>query len=117
MKANSLFVIILPATLAACTGPTRTSPTLTAPAAATSQSTPTPTKRGFFEEAGDTTWRVVTAPALLIPSKKPATSAPPEVYDAPNVTIVRRNWSDDPDLVPPSTPAQSPSPATRPATP
>jgi hypothetical protein len=91
---NRLFIVLaLAAAVGGCGHATRRAPALTeAPPAA-----PEPPRRDLLREAGDTTWRVVTAPARLVtPAPKPRRVQAAEPSEPPSAVIVRRTYDDEP---------------------
>jgi len=90
MLFRKIFPLACAALLAGCAASTQSSPTLSAAGNDASG----PAKKGILEEAGDATWRVVTAPAKLLPQKAAPTTLP-QIYDAPAAVIIRRDAADE----------------------
>jgi hypothetical protein len=90
-----VLLVAVGAMVSACASPTRRSPALTAPPAS-AQPAGGVVKKNALEEAGEATWRVVTAPARLIPGKKPAEAKQEEgPSEPPSAVIVRRTYGGD----------------------
>lgn len=91
MNIRLALILIVVAALAGCANATRRAPSL----AESPAPVPQPPRRNLLREAGDTTWKVVTAPARLVtptPKPKPVAVEPTE---PPSAVIVRRTYGDD----------------------
>ena len=100
MNFRHISVVIMALALAGCKsgGNTRSAPSLT-PTQAAAQ----PPRKNLLEEVGDTTVRIVQEPVRMVTPKK-ADPKHPEVYEAPEVTIVRRGTWTDPVTTQPAKP-------------
>jgi hypothetical protein len=109
MKSQTVLFLLLTLSLAACGTGTRSAPPLSAPPSEVSAETAP--KHNIFQEAGDATWRVVTAPVEMVSGmgKKPVKQKP-ETYDPPDAIFLPR---DDDEQAPSSaSPASAPASAT-----
>lgn len=98
-----MFIFVVLALAGCANSRTQRAPTVAAPP--TQESAAQTPKRDFLQEAGDTTWRVVTAPARIITPPKKAEPQAPVTYEAPSVTFSRRSYVDE---------QAAPAPATQP---
>lgn len=102
MTTRVFIVLALAAAVGGCGNSTRRAPSL----AESPPVAPQPPKRNILREAGDTTWRVVTAPARLVtPAPKPKRAQQVEPSEPPSAVIVRRTYEDE-EAAPATQPAR-----------